>query len=338
MSIAYEIKTFSPRAENPLFSDVVQQLYSGNELRLQQAGDAVNHQYAAAGIAVLHHGKPAGRLVLYASTKMEIQGKKVLVAGNYECIDDQTASLKLLHAAAEMARMERYGALIGPMNGTTWDTYRFCTNPEAGNFFSEMVHKAWYPKQWQLAGFEVLADYVSMIDKSINHDSAAVLRAEKSFLDKGVKFRTLDIANYEQELQKLFSLCEKAFAANLLYTPVTWETFRDKYMAVKSYIVPEMVFIAEDAAGKIIAFAFNFPDHLNPDLKRIILKTLARDPDKAYRGLGDVLGNMSQRYAKTHGFNAIIHALMFAGNFSLKLSKKYRGEAFKNYQLYIQHL
>jgi hypothetical protein len=332
------LETFLPSQTHPLFAELPPVLYGENLLPLQRAGDTINMQYAAAGIAVLQDGKVKGRVVLYAATGILMYGKKTLVLGNYECVNDQQAASELLESAENFARMEGYEILLGPMNGTTWDTYRFCINPEAGTFFSEMIHQPYYPQQWEQAGFKCTAEYISTIDRTKSCDSEATLRAEKQFTTNGIRFRNIDLGIYEQELEALFPLCEKAFANNFLYTPVSWNTFRDKYLAVRPYIVPEMVFIAEREHGSLAGFAFNFPDFLCKTEKRMIIKTLARDPAPDLKGLGDVLGNYSQRFARDNGFDAIIHALIYSGNYSRDLSEQYNATVFKKYSLYSKEI
>jgi hypothetical protein len=338
MSHRYEIRTFLPKESDPLFNGIAEQLYSASLRLIHRPLDAINKEYAAAGICVLKDDKPAGRLIAYAATGVEAHSKKSLVLGNYECIDDDHAAQELLNAAADLARMEGYKCLVGPMSGTTWDTYRFCTNPEAGMFLSEPVHQPWYVKQWTENGFETLADYVSTIDRNLTCNEEDALQQEKHFTSAGVHFRNIDLDHYEDELKKLFPLCEKAFSNNFLYTPVKWETFRDKYIAVKAFVVPEMIFLAETAAGELAGFAFNIHDHFCQDEKRMVVKTVARDPDPRFRGLGNVLSNMSQRYARDHAYSASIHALMYSGNYSVKLSEKYTGAPFKHYKLFMKLL
>ncbi|MDQ3109432.1 MAG: hypothetical protein M3R17_06015 [Bacteroidota bacterium] len=328
------IETFLPSQTHWLFAELPAALYAPDVFRLQRSSDTINMQYAATGIAALQDGKVVGRLVLYAETGISIPGKNVVVMGNYECVKDEKISAELINAAENFARMEGYNFILGPMNGTTWDTYRFCTNPEAGTFFSEMIHQSYYPQQWEKAGFTQMADYISTIDKIISCDKKATLELEQKFIANDIRFRSIDLNQYEQELSSLFSLCEKAFAKNFLYTPISWEIFRDKYLAVRPYIVPEMVLIAERADGSPAGFAFNFPDHLCKTEKRMILKTLARDPANDLKGLGDVLGNLSQRYARDHKFNSIIHALIYSGNYSRDLSEQYSSSVFKHYALY----
>ena len=242
----YTLKTFFPSNEAAELKSTAAKIYPAHLLPLQQAGDRINSQFAAAGICIEKNGEPVGRLVLYAATGISVEKKKTLVIGNYECIDDDEAAARLLEAAADFAQMEKSEVLAGPVNGTTWDNYRFCTDDHSQLFFSEMVNMPWYLSQWEHAGFETLANYVSTIDRTLICDGKEILETEKRFSEKGIRIRNIDPGNYENELKKIFPFCEKAFAGNFLYTPVDWKIFREKYMAVKKYILAEAVFIAEN--------------------------------------------------------------------------------------------
>ncbi|HEU4719195.1 MAG TPA: hypothetical protein VFU15_15230 [Bacteroidia bacterium] len=333
------LQTFFPSEDHPLFSSLPGKIYPASLFALQKAGDTINPEFAAAGIAVTNeNNETLGRLVLYANTGIRYNGKKTAIAGNYECVDDAGASLLLLESAAAFAKKEGFHILLGPANGTTWDTYRFCTGDLQELFFSEMVNLPYYPAQWKNAGFGVAAKYVSTIDHSLKCDGEEVLAIEKKFLGSGFRIRNIDIAQYENELELLFPFLERSFAGNFLYTPVSREIFLKKYTAVKPYLDPRSVFIAENPVGNPVAVAFCFPDHLNKKEKRLIVKTLARDPDPRYKGLGEVLGNLSQRFAKQNGYEAVIHALMYTENYSLKLSGNYAGKIFREYELYSKEL
>ncbi|HLG04479.1 MAG TPA: hypothetical protein VI731_12845 [Bacteroidia bacterium] len=329
---------FTPSEEHPYFRDIVGKLYPEDLFAAQAASDKINFTHAAAGLCVLKNGLPAGRLIIYTGHGIGHKDKPAAFIGNYECINDDAASREMLDAAEKFARLEGYGLLIGPVNGTTWDTYRFCTSSNQSRFFSEMIHPGYYTGQWEKAGYAVIADYFSMMDQTLISDTENTLRTENTFSQNGIWFRTLDPADYEQELERIYDLCAKAFRNNFLFTPISREAFKVKYRAVQKYIEPQMIFLAENSGKEIVGLAFNFPDHAVTDKKRMVLKTLARDPAPDFRGLGDVLANMSHRYGNEHGYASIIHALMYSDNASRRLSKKYHGEIFKSYALYAKEL
>lgn len=332
----YTLKTFLPSETDTCFTRIREILYPEAMRSLQKSGDSIDSAIAFTGLCVEKNGIPAGRLILY-KPELQIEGKKVLAAGNYECIDDPEAARLLLDGAMTIAKQEDSDAVIGPMNGTTWSNYRFAVSPINDPFFSEMIHLPYYAAQWEANGFQPLAGYISTIDRSKRFDPEGIQEEEARFLKAGIRFRNIRLENFEEELALIFPLCEKAFAGNFLFSPVSRETFSRKYLAIKPYIDPSMVFFAETPQKEIAGFAFNFPDHLCKTEKRMIVKTLVRNPRPEFAGLGNVLANLSQRFAAQNNYDAVIHALMHADNYSVTLSEKYHGELFRRYSLFIKN-
>lgn len=326
------VEKFVPHYAHPGFSELPQKLYPAQMLKLQRAGDRINMNTMLFGIAVQRGDEVCGRVVLYRCT---IPGEmtSTLIAGNYECIDDAEVASALLQAVTDHAVADGYTRIIGPMNGTTWYTYRFCMGVQQDPFLSEMIHLATYPEQWRQNGFTVMADYVSAIDRVMRNPTQDELTLEKNFLENGVRFRTMDLTNYRQELERIFEFCMQAFRRNLLFTEIDMEHFLEKYVGMQTMIDPELVIIAEHGS-QIVGLCFTFPDTLCAHEKRLVLKTLARDAAAEYKGLGSVLVRQLTSKARSKGFDSVIHALMYAGNFSASLSVQFDGEIFRRYQLF----
>ena len=87
--------------------------------------------------------------------------------GGYECIDDMETSQMLLDVAKRKAKELDGKYLIGPMNGSTWQNYRFTVNNDQPSFFLEHIHQPYYPNQFIKAGFSLLSKYNSFLDPEI---------------------------------------------------------------------------------------------------------------------------------------------------------------------------
>jgi|GEM_PF-347406 len=316
------------------FMQIPQFLYPKEALPLQALNDGINRDYLFQCLVVLVDNVPAGRCALYKNPLLRHHEKSCIAIGNYECTDDAEVSAALLNEAKKLAKEAGAQLLIGPLNGSTWDAYRFDTQPGKDLFFLEPYHLPHYAKQFEAAGFSTLADYVSTIDRTLAHDAPAVLKREKEFLDQGFRFRHILLDEYESELDRLYVFCRRAFAKNFLYTPVSREVFFNKYKTIKPFIKEEQVIIVEFPNGKTAGFVFCFHDHACRTEKRLVLKTLARDPSPETKGLGNVLGNRMTKYAAGNGYASIIHALMHVDNSSKNLSGQYSGEPLKQYKLY----
>jgi len=87
--------------------------------------------------------------------------------------------------------------------------------------------------------------------------------------------------------------------------------------------------VGEEVAG----FVFAYQDMHNQKEKSLVIKTLARDIDKPYGGLGTVLTAIIMRNAIRDGFNHCIHALMIDHNASTSISANYHGQIMSRYEL-----
>ena len=98
---------------------------------------------------------------------------------------------------------------------------------------------------------------------------------------------------------------------------------------------PELVILAEDEHQQLAGLIFCFEDALNPSPKTLVVKTLARHPDRKFAGLGQHLVHMAFARAKQLNFERAIHAFMISGNQSEELSAdRFRGEPYKSYSLW----
>lgn len=292
--------------------------------------DTLDTQRLLAVLVVLRNAVPCARLALYRSDADD--AIQTLICGNYEA-DDDAAAARVLAEAEHYAERNKFAQLLGPMNGSTWDTYRFRTATSADVFFSEHWHPAAYPLQWETAGFIPQAHYISTIDRTLSCDDAAVLNREAELAAQGVRLRPLTTADFAEGLEKLYPFCTAVFSENLYYAPIGLPEFRARYGSAGNYLAPGSSCVAETANGSVVGLLLAYPDRLCTTEKRFIIKTVARDPSAAYKGLGAVLGNYGTRWAKQNGYASVIHAFMHTGNRSVQLSDQFSGEPLRRYVL-----
>lgn len=275
--------------------------------------------------------EPLARIALYKSDADD--APQTLILGNYESENDEAAAF-ILSEAENFARQHGFKKLIGPMNGSSWATYRFRTDNSSDLFFSEHWHPHSYLCQWQNAGFTTAEKYISTIDRKLTCDSPELLLLESRLLEKGLTIRALTADDFTAEkMDKLYAFSIDAFSENVLYAPITADEFRMRYEKTANYISPGSSVVIESADGMIHALMFAFPDHFCKTEKRFVLKTLARNPKSIYRGLATLLGNNLTRYARQNGYTSVIHAYMHVNNKSVSLSEKFSGEPLREYVL-----
>ncbi|MEO5644264.1 MAG: hypothetical protein ABIQ40_04805 [Bacteroidia bacterium] len=316
-----------------LFENFPKEIYPAGSIRFKLP-ESLNTEYLESCYLLLADGKPKARAGLYVNPYLKFENKKSFCIGNFESINDPEISEALINRISSQAKQAGAEFLIGPMNGSTWDNYRFSTQHDHPNFFLEPYHHLYYNALFTLAGFKPIANYFSSLDTQLHFGLPNVIERGKQLHESGVTLRNINLDDFENELKRLFEFNELAFHTNFLYTTISWETFNRKYAETKKVIDPEFVIIAEDENKNIIGFFFCVNDLFNTAEKSLIIKSIARHPDEKWSGLGHVIGDEIIKRASEKGYKSVIHAFVSAHGTSVKISKNYLGEIYKNYTLY----
>jgi L-amino acid N-acyltransferase YncA len=242
----------------------------------------------------------------------------------------------ILEQACTALRDAGCDTAIGPMDGSTWKSYRLVS--DAGTeapFFLEPRN----PPDWNLhfleSGFETLATYHSSLSLNPSPDPR-VPDVRERLSKNGITTRTANPAKLEVELSALFEVALESFSENFLYTPITEEAFLQLYQPLLSQLPPQFTRIAEHD-GRAIGFAFAVPDMLRPQQDTLILKTVGVRKGRMYAGLGRVLGDELHDLARAAGMPRVIHALMYDANVSANSSAR-TSATIRRYALYARKL
>lgn len=316
-----------------LFADLPIHLYPKNSDRFK-AGHEPQAEFLEACYVMLKDAVPVGRFAFYENPDLLYEAQSAACIGSYECIDEEEVSSELLGRAIALARAKNYRFLIGPMEGSTWNSYRFSLNNDAPNFFMEPYHHLYYNQQFQAAGFKVVASYFSSLVQDIPSSETRLQNLKLRFEGLGARFRPMNPQRFEQDLEAIARLSLDGFAENFLYTPISVEDFVKRYSKLKDFLDPSLVYLAEDEAGALQAFIFGLKDYFDPKGESLIIKSMARKRNTPFKGVGRYLALKLMMEAKNQAYQKVIHALMIEENASRQISKKTNGKPYKAYQLY----
>jgi len=289
------------------------------------------------------NGEPVARCSILAASGLHAAPETSGMIGHYEALEGE-AGAALITQARERLAESAVARVLGPMNGNTWARYRLALPSEPADpsfdppvFPAEPRNPFDYPDHFAAAGFEVAARYESRID---THLDAAVTEADAlagRVCEAGVTIRTLDLSRFDDELEALFRLSLEAFADNLYYTPIDLDSFRAMYQGTRALIDPELVLLAHDRSGRLVAYQFAFPDPVSRfegRATRVIVKTVATAPEARGLGIASHMLDLIRERARAKGYRAVIHALMHVSNFSVRMSVRHQGQIFRRYALY----
>ena len=229
---------------------------------------------------------------------------------------------------------------VGPIDGSTWRSYRFVTERgEEPPFLLEPDHPSEWPSHFTDAGFAPWETYVSAVTTDLEAVDAAAMRAGACLKAAGLSIRSLDRSAIDTEMRRVHALALESFRENILYTPIALEEFRHQQLRLLPVIRPELVLLAEQE-GALAGFLLAVPDRPTREegtTGTLVLKTVAVAPHMRDRGLGGVLVAEVQHRAAALGFQRTIHALMHERNPSTRISHHY-ARVFRRYALFAREL
>lgn len=255
--------------------------------------------------------------------------------GHFEVKEGATDAVDLLFDLVEKGLPNQYQALIGPMNGSTWNAYRLPTSQVEVPFILDLQQPLYYAAYLAAARFEVLRKYSTNLDHSLDYDQKRAARKKAELSAQKINIRPINLEQFEQELELIYPLCLQSFQYGYLFSPISLDEFVSKYMEIKPYLNPDFVGIAEND-DEVCGIVLAIPNLLDRQNKGLIIKTMARKLDPMYQGLGTVLGAYVYEKASAHGISYVVHAFMDDFNTSQRVSEAFSGNRVRTYALFVK--
>jgi N-acetylglutamate synthase-like GNAT family acetyltransferase len=285
---------------------------------------------------VTRNGSVIGTITAIINPDLSYKEYNVGLCGYYDCIDDPEVARDLFAQVNAFHKAHGTTFIIGPMNDSTWGSYRITEPPFNPPFFLDNTSKPWYSQQFIENGFHVIERYLSTKIPKTPRDYQRLEKFERLFAEKVIHIRSFNLNAFETDLKHIYDISIKSFVQNVLYTPISFDSFSAMYVKIKDFINPEYVLIAEHE-GNPMGFIFGVDNIHDTCEKTLVLKTLAVVPDARCRGLGTVLVETLHRKAFQGEYQSIIHALMHQSNSSTHILSK-EAAVYQQYSLFGKHL
>lgn len=242
---------------------------------------------------------------------------------------NQHAAVQLLQHAQFHLRQQGVEYLIGPMDGSTWRSYRLvcADHDELPPFILEPRNPDYWNSAFQQAGYKVVTRYIStihLIEQHATSDMNAYMQQQK------MRLTSLAECDIDSTLAEIHALSCRAFAENFLYSDIALSEFKGLYIPLLEHVDKEWLLLLY-TDDELAAYAFCLPD---PTLQpaTLVFKTLAVAPQYHGQGIGRWLTQATYQRAAARGFKRMVHALMHEDNTSRQMSRE--GKVFRHYCLY----
>lgn len=304
----------------------------GFEIPDHAISTTIEHDFFHVGLLVESNENILGRCAIYLNPNHNKEGKKSLTIGYFEAYNDITIVQLLFDQVKKIAFESHCDFIIGPINSSTWNEYRFITKGREQNFASEYTIPNFYPKLWKQYGFVTTDTYRSdRID--ISNAGPIPQKMEYDLGNQKVFLSDLTDRDLAFELKRIGELSLQSFSQNYFYTPIGLEKFVAKYDLNLLDQIRKYIIIAESESGKLLGYLFSFPNHLDSESRGLVVKTFARHADSDYKGIGKILCKTIYAKAVNNQFDYVINAYYHEQNISGKLSTGFNGNHLRTYEL-----
>ena len=277
----------------------------------------------------------------------DYNGRKTSYIGNVNIYEKyRKDEEQLFNKIFEELKKEGIETIIGPLNGTTWNTYRYVTEKGNGRpFLLEPWNEDYSVSLFEKLGFKHLAGYISTVMEGMNSDGRKNLNKKIEKLKKFDYYEDIRVESAENKdlltvLNKVYDLTVEAFKNNFLYSELEREIFLKMYLSYEDKIIKKffkMLYLRDE----LIGYVFGIPDYTELGYKgkidTIILKTIAVSPIYNGKGMGYILINSLVEEAEKEGYENVIYALMHQSNVSKNIGLLL-GNMLRKYTLFIKEL
>ena len=277
----------------------------------------------------------------------DYNGRKTSYIGNVNIHEKYRKNEEqLFNKVFEELKKEGIEIIIGPLNGTTWNTYRYVTEKGSRRqFLLEPWNEDYSVSLFEKLGFKPLAGYISTVMEGMDSDGRRNLNKKIEKLKKFDYYKDIKVESAENKdlltvLNKVYDLTVEAFKNNFLYSKLEREIFLKMYMSYEDKIIKKffkMLYLGDE----LIGYVFGIPDYAELGYKgkidTIILKTIAVSPIYNGKGMGYILINSLVEEAEKEGYENVIYALMHQSNVSKNIGLLL-GNMLRKYTLFIKEL
>lgn len=234
--------------------------------------------------------------------------------------DDAASGAAFLAETCALLKSDGYEAVVGPMDGSTWGTYRLPVWSDGSPGF--LMEPAAGPDDltaYEQAGFDIAELHVS----------ASAVPGSRGFAEKvpGLRVNSWDGRDGEALLASAYAMVMEGFRKTPFFTPVPEALFVERYAALLAHADPRFILQAIDEDDAVRGLTLAFPDPLRKGA--VVLKTYVG----SVPGAGRVMADRVHDLAGEHGFKEVVHALMRSGISSEAQSRKFGGKVFRRYAL-----
>lgn len=211
---------------------------------------------------------------------------------------------ELFNRVEKRAKELGYKNIIGPVNYTTWMSYRWATNNYDVKYFPDCDNQAYYIDYINRLGYKELYTYRSV---HIDMNNPLYFMGEaiyKQKLSEGYEFKFFKGKEVYDIVNDIYNISIDAFEGSLLYSKIPFEYFGAIYLEWTKKIEDIVIYVAYKD-GKAIGFVMGYVNPYNKN--EFISKTSAVLKEYQKHKVYVALLYLGCKYVKELGFSEMVY-------------------------------
>ena len=184
--------------------------------------------------------------------------------GFFESDGDERAVRLLFAQVCKVARELGLSSLLGPVNGSIWDAYRYKVGGfDKGTYTCDRDTPRGYPRLWEAAGFVCAQTWHSDLLGNVltGRPKAKLERRLARALELGYRFAYVGEGGFSRGLTKMWRLIVELYAGFPAYEPVSEAGFKARFRMLQPLLDPRCALLAYDREGTPVGFGVALPDY-----------------------------------------------------------------------------
>ena len=217
--------------------------------------------------------------------------------------EDYDIAKELFSRIENKARELGYKDIVGPLNYTTWMSYRWAISNFETKLMPDCDNPPYYVDFIKQLGYRELYTYRSAAVKIENPLYHLSKKAYEAKLKEGFTFKLFRGKEAYSVAKEIYDISLDAFAGSYLYSEISFDYFERVYLEW-THKLDLTMYVAYNPEGEAIGFVMGYP---TPDGKYFVSKTTG--VRKAYQKhkIYTALLYLGSKYIAEQGFSEILY-------------------------------
>jgi GNAT superfamily N-acetyltransferase len=182
--------------------------------------------------------------------------------GFFEFVNDREVAEALLACARGWLAEQGMEKVLGPFNLNTNHEFGLLVDGfDSDPMVANPHNSAYYPKIYESIGLTPAMDWYAYDLRANGKKFETLMRVSERLLSRHaeLRIRTIDLANFDQEIERVREIYRDAWEQNWAHVRVSDEEFTFIAKGLKQIIDPDLCFVAE-VGDRVVAVSITLPD------------------------------------------------------------------------------